>query len=70
MAWGLRLQNIKNLLEMRYNDVKNFERFADLVRVTVVKLKAENRHAELGERTLHNRLVKKLPARNLECYSL
>ena len=43
--------------------------FADLVRVTVVKLKAENRHAELGEGTLHSRLVKKLPARNLECYS-
>ena len=41
----------------------------DLVRVTVVKLKAENRHAELGEGTLHSRLVKKLSARNLECYS-
>ena len=53
-------------LEIYYNDVENF---ADLVRVTVVKLKAENRHAELGEGTLHNRLVKKLLARNLECYS-
>ena len=30
------------------------------MRVTVVKLKAENRHAELGEGTLHSRLVKKL----------
>ena len=43
------MNELENLLEMRYNDVKNFERFADLVRVTVVKLKAENRHAELGE---------------------
>ena len=59
----------ENLPKMRYNDVENFERFADLVRVTVVKLKAGNRHAELGEGMLHSRLVKKLPARNLECYS-
>ena len=51
---------------MRYDDVENFERFADLVRVTVAKLKAENRYAELGEGTLHSRLVKKLPK---ECYS-
>ena len=63
------MDELENLPEMRYNDVENFERFADLVRVTVVKLKAENRHAELGESTLHSRLVKKLPARNLECYS-
>ena len=63
------MDELENLPEMRYNDVENFERFADLVRVTVVKLKAENRHAELGEGTLHSRLVKKLPARNLECYS-
>ena len=34
------------------------------MRVTVVKLKIE-----LGESTLHSRLVKKLNARNLECYS-
>ena len=63
------MDKLENLPEMRYNDVENFERFADLVRVTVVKLKAKNRHAELGEGTLHSRLVKKLPARNLECYS-
>ena len=63
------MDELENLPEMWYNDVENFERFADLVRVTVVKLKAENRHAELGEGTLHSRLVKKLPARNLECYS-
>ena len=33
---------LENLPEMRYN-VENFERFAHLVRVIVVKLKAENR---------------------------
>ena len=60
------MDELKNLPEMRYNDMENFERFADLVRVTVVKLKTENRHAELGEDTLHSRLVKKLAARNLE----
>jgi hypothetical protein len=34
------LDELENLLELRYNDVDNFERFADLVRVIVVKLKA------------------------------
>ncbi|CAB4026159.1 Hypothetical predicted protein, partial [Paramuricea clavata] len=63
------MDELDSIPALRYNDVDNFERFADLVRVAVVKLKAENRQAELGEGTLHNQLVRKLHDRHLECYS-
>ncbi len=63
------MEELENLPVLHYNDVDGFEKFADLVRVTVVKLKAENRHTELGEGTLHSQLVKKLPSQQLECYS-
>ena len=42
---------------MRNNDVQRFEKFADLVRITVVKLKAQERDGELKEGTLHSLLV-------------
>ena len=40
-------------------DVHSFERFADLVRIAVVKLQAEGRGGELGDGALHSLLVKK-----------
>jgi hypothetical protein len=54
------MDELDSMPALRYNDVDNFERFADLVRVAVVNLKAENRQAELGEGTLHSQLVRKL----------
>jgi hypothetical protein len=63
------MDELDNMPALRYNDVDNFEKFADLLRVAVVKLKAENRQAELGEGTLHSQLVRKLHDRHLECYS-
>ena len=66
---GAFMDELDSMPALRYNDVDNFERFADLVRMAVVKLKAENRQAELGEGTLHRQLVRKLHDRHLECYS-
>ena len=63
------MDELENMPTMRNNDVNAFEKFADLVRVTVAKLKAENRESELGEGTLHRQLVKKLSDRQLESYS-
>ena len=54
---------------IRSNDTHALERFADLVRITVVKLQAERRDGELGDGTLHSLFVKKLPDRQLENYS-
>ena len=49
--------------------MQGFEKFADLVRITVVKLRAEGREGELGEGTLHSLLVKKLTESQVERYS-
>jgi hypothetical protein len=63
------LDQLESLPQIKPRDTKDFERFADLVRVTVVKLKAENRQGELGNGSLHSLLVKKLSDRHLEMYS-
>jgi hypothetical protein len=63
------LDQLESLPQIKPKDTKDFERFADLVRVTVVKLKAENRQGELGNGSLHSLLVKKLSDRHLEMYS-
>ena len=49
--------------------MQGFEKFADLVRITVVKLQAEGREGELGEGTLHSLLVKKLTEDKVQKYS-
>ena len=54
---------------IRSNDIHALERFADLVRITVVKLQAEGKDGELKDGTLHSLLLKKLPERQLENYS-
>ena len=41
------MDQLERMPQMRNNDVQGFERFADLVRITVVKLKAEGRDGEL-----------------------
>ena len=52
-----------------YTGIKGFEKFSDLVCVSVVKLQAEGRDSELGAGTFHSLLVKKLTDRQVESYS-
>lgn len=54
------MDQMEKVAQLRCNDVHTFERFADLVRIAVVKLQAEERDRELGEETLYSLLVKKL----------
>ena len=63
------MDELENMPTIRNNDVDTFEKFADLVRVTVVKLEAEGRSGELGDGALHSLLVKKLSERQVETYS-
>jgi hypothetical protein len=63
------LDQLESLPQIKPRETEDFERFADLVRVTVVKLKAENRQGELGNGSLHSLRVKKLSDRHLEMYS-
>ena len=63
------MDQLENMPQLQSNDVQGFERFADLVRITVVKLQAEGRNGELGEGTLHSLLVKKLAENQVEKYS-
>ena len=59
--WGMTL--------IRSNDIHALEKFADLVRITVVNLQAEGKDQELGDGTFHSLMVKNLPDRQLENYS-
>ena len=63
------MDQLESTPQIKPRDINEFERFADLVRVTVVKLKAENHQGELGNGSLHSFLVKKLSDRHLEMYS-
>ena len=63
------LDDLERMGPLRANDVSGFERFADLVRVTVVKLQAENKDGELGDGTLYSLLAKKLTGPHLETYT-
>ena len=63
------MDQLERTPQMRNNDVQGFERFADLVRIAVVKLKAEGRDGELGEGTLHSLLVRKLAEVQVQGYS-
>ena len=63
------MDQLENMTPLKSSDVQGFERFADLVRISVVKLQAEGREGELGESTLHSLLVKKLADRQVESYS-
>ena len=63
------MDQLERMPQMRNSDVQGFERFADLVRITMVKLKAEGRDGELGEGTLHSLLVRKLAEVQVQGYS-
>ena len=63
------MEELEKIQPLRNTDVASFDRFTDLVRVTVAKLMAEGREAELGEGTLHGQLVKKFSGQQVESYS-
>ena len=63
------MEELEKIQPLRNTDVASFDRFTDLVRVTVAKLKAEGREAKLREGTLHGQLVKKLSGQQVESYS-
>ena len=54
------LDELEKMLSLRAADVQGFEKFVDLVRVTVVKLQSADKAGELGDGTLYSLLVKKL----------
>lgn len=61
---------LKQIPLIRSNDIHSLEKFADLVQIAVIKLQGEGKDGELGDGTLHSLMVKKLPGRQLENYSL
>ena len=63
------MDQLESALQIKPCDISEFERFADLFRVTVVKLKAEIHQEELGNGSLHSLLVSKFSNRPLEMYS-
>lgn len=63
------MDQLEKMPKMGNNDIQGFEKFADLIRITVVKLRAEGRDGELGEGTLHSLLVKKLAEVQVQGYS-
>ena len=63
------MDKLEQMPFIRSNDIHTLERFADLVRITVVKLQAEGRDGELEDGTLLSLPLKKLPERQLENYS-
>ena len=62
------MDQIEKMPSLESNDVQSFERFADLVRIAVVKLQAEGRDGELWEVALHSLLVKKFADSQVESY--
>ena len=63
------MDQIEKMPPLKSNDVQSFERFADLVRIAVVKLQAEGRGGELGDGALHSLLVKKFAHCQVVSYS-
>ena len=63
------MDQLETMVPLKNSDIKGFEKFSDLVRVSVVKLQAEGRDSELGVGTFHSLLVKKLTDRQVESYS-
>ena len=63
------MDQIEKMPPLKSSDVQSFERFADLVRIAVVKLQAEGRGGELGDGALHSLLVKKFADCQVVSYS-
>ena len=63
------MDQLETMVPFRNSDIKGFEKFSNLVRVSVVNLRTEGRDLELGTATFHSLLVKKLTDRQVESYS-
>ena len=63
------LDELEKMYPLNNKDIRGFEKFSDLIRVTVAKLQAEGKDNELGDGTLHSILVKKLTEQQLESYT-
>ena len=63
------MDQIEKMPPLKSNDVQSFERFADLVRIAVVKLQAEGCGGEFGDGALHSLLVKKFADCQVVSYS-
>ena len=63
------MDQLEQMPSIRNNHIYALEKFADLVRITVVKLQAEGKDGELGDGTLHSLMVKKFPDLQRENYS-
>ena len=48
------MDQLEQMPFIRSNDIHALEKFADLVRIMVVKLQAEGKDGELGDGTLHS----------------
>ena len=48
------MDQLEQMPLIRSNDIHALEKFADLVRITVVKLQAEGKDGEFGDGTLHS----------------
>ena len=51
------MHQLEQMPLIRSNDFNALEKFADLVRITVVKLQSEGKDGELGDGTLHSLMV-------------
>ena len=54
------LDELEKMFPLRAADIQGFEKFVDLVRVTVVKLPSAYKAGEVGGGTLYSLLAKKL----------
>ena len=63
------MDQLEAMPPLKSNDVQGFKKFADVVRISVVKLQVDGRDGELGEGTLYGLLVRKLGERQVEGYS-
>lgn len=64
-----KIDQLEKMAQLWSSDVEGFEKFVDLVRITVVKLQVKGSKGELGEGTLQSLLVKKLAENKVEKYS-
>ena len=62
------LKDLENIRQIRPGHTKDLEQFADLLEITVMKLKEAGQHNELGNGSLYRKLQQKLPESMLARY--
>ena len=72
--WGKRCQisnyfeDLEKFRQIQPGHTKDLEEFADLLEITIIKLKEADQHYELGNGSLYSRLQQKLPESMLARY--